>query len=438
MFLPIRSLAIAFTITVTITIKGGSSTGSWPQWRGPNSSAIAENSNVPLEWSSTTNLLWKSPVPGRGHSSPVVSGDRVFITTSVEGEVIPGAQAPKHFIEGEEFRHPESTGAERAHTFKVLCYSAARGERLWEQTVHDGRVYDDHHRKSAYASPTCAIDVEGGRVISYFGSEGLFCHDLDGKLLWKTLLGPISTLGMGTGTSPVVYDGSVILQCDQKDGEGSFLQAWDIGTGRSRWRTERKVSASWCTPIVAGANDKPVLLSSGMEHIIAYDPATGKEVWQAAGLTNNAIPSPVVSGNVALFSAGYPARRAIALDVVSGNLLWEYRRGTAYVPSPIAVDDLFYLVTDSGLITCLEARTGTPVYEGERLPHPAKFTASPIAVQGRILLVSEDGQTFVIRTGREFAVESVNRLDEEMMASPAVAGGRLYLRGEHHLFCISG
>lgn len=396
--------------------------------------------NVVLRWDLTNHVRWKSPVPGLGHSSPIVWGDRVFLTTGLEGEVIPGAQPPKHTLEGQEFRHPESTSGDHRQTLKVLCFAAGDGRLLWEQAVHDGRVYDDRHRKGAYAAPTQVTD--GRHVVSLFGAEGLFCHDFSGRLEWKVDLGNLSTLGLGPGSSPLLCGSAVILQWDQKEGEGSFLQAWDLATGRTRWRTERRVSASWSTPLAVIAGGRTVIACSGSEHLAAYDPADGHELWRADGLANNAVPSPIASGDVVLFSAGYPKKRALAF-LASGptpgstpHPLWEYSRGTAYVPSPVPWDNCFYLMTDSGQLTCLDRRTGKPLYESERLPAPAKFTASAVAVAGRLLLTAEDGRTFVIRTGPKFEVEATNPIGETVMASLAIANGRIYLRGEAHLFCI--
>jgi outer membrane protein assembly factor BamB len=406
----------------------------WPQWRGPAGTGVSTETNVVLQWSPTNHIRWRSPLPGPGHSSPVVWGDRVFLTTETDGDVIPDAKAPIHRYEGEEFRHPESLGADHSHTLKVVCIRTADGQIAWDRTVHDGRVYDDRHRLGSYAAATPATD--GQRVVSYFGAEGLFCHDVEGRLQWRVDFGQFSTLGLGPGSSPILAAGRVIVQADQKDGEGSFIAAWDLKTGLPLWRTVRHVSASWASPVFVQTPDRSLLLASGNEQIAAYDPATGRELWSVAGLTNNAVPSPIVAGSVALFTTGYPKKRALGLDLASGRSLWEYNRGTAYVPSPVPWDGRFYLMTDSGQMTGLEATTGTALYESERLPVPARFTASAVAVAGRILLTAEDGRTFVIRAGPKFEVEATNAIGEPVRASPAIADGRVYIRGETHLFAI--
>lgn len=423
------ALTLVFTLTAL-----QAAPPPWPQWRGPDGTGLARATNVVLTWSATNHLRWKTALPGIGFSSPVVWDDHIFLTTAIEGEVIPGAKAPVHVLEGQEFRHPESVGADRRQTLKVLGVAARDGKLLWEQTVHDGRVYDDRHRKGSYAASTPVTD--GRRVVSFFGAEGMFCHDNDGRLQWKVDLSGFSTIGLGPGSSPVRFGSLVIAQCDQKDGEGSFVQAWDFETGKSVWRTERRVSASWSSPLLVEADGRTVLVTSGSEHLIAYDPRNGRELWRLDGLHSNAVPSPIAWNHIVLFTAGYPTKRAVAVEAGSGRLLWEYGKGTAYVPSPVPWDGHFYLMTDSGMLTCLEAGTGKAVYEGERLPAPAKFTASAVAVASHILLTADDGRTFVMRAGPKPVPVAVNNLEEPMMASPAVVGGRLYLRGERHLYCV--
>jgi outer membrane protein assembly factor BamB len=417
-----------------LLVVGPAKADPWPQWRGLAGTGVSRETNLVLTWSPTNNIRWRCPLVGAGLSSPVVWGDHLYLTTETDGEIVPGAKAPIHHYEGEEFRHPESLGADRQHALRIVCIRVADGQVAWEQTVHDGRVYDDRHRLGSYAAPTPATD--GRRVVAYFGAEGLFCHDRDGRRLWQADMGTFSTLGLGPGSSPILAGDRVVIQGDQRDGEGSFIAAWDLETGRQIWRTERRVSASWSSPILVQRGDRAVILASGSERLAAYDPATGRELWSAAGLTNNAVPSPIVSGSVALFAAGYPKKRAMALDFASGRPVWESARGTAYVPSPVPWEDRFYLMTDAGLITCLDAATGRPQYEGERLPAPARFTASPVAVAGRILLTAEDGRTFVVRAGPKLEVERVNSLGEPVRASPAIADGRIYLRGASAVFAI--
>jgi outer membrane protein assembly factor BamB len=414
---------------------------NWPQWRGPSGQGVSAEAGLPDNWSASQNVLWKTALPGRGHSSPIVWGDRLFLTTAVEGEIVPGAKAVKHVNEGEEFVHPDGVGADRTHAFKVLALDAASGKLLWERTAWEGTPYDTRHKKGSFASMTPVTD--GQLVYAYFGSEGLYAYDFDGALAWKVSLGGIATMGVGVGTSPVLYRDLVILQCDEDNGEKSFIAAFDKRSGKEAWRVPRKVQVSWSTPLLVRAGERDELVTSGAELIVAYDPATGKELWRGKGLESNAVPSPVSGRDVVVLSSGYPAKLAIAIrpggngDVTdTPRVLWKYSKGTAYVPSPIVYGEFVYLVTDKGLVTCLDLETGAVRYEGGRPPTPASFMASPVAYDGKILLFSEDGETHVLKAGPRHEVLRTNALGEPIYATPALANGRIYIRAAGHLYAI--
>jgi outer membrane protein assembly factor BamB len=340
-----------------------------------------------------------------------------------------------------EYIHPDSVGADHKHFFKVICLSRETGKILWEQTSFEGTPYDDRHRKSSFASSTPATD--GKYVYAFFGSEGLYAYDMKGKFAWKADLGKLATAGMGTGTSPILYDNLVIVQCDEENGERSFIVGINKKTGKEVWRTPRKVQVSWATPLLVRTTNRAELITSGNEAVIAYEPATGKELWRHKGVDSNAIPSPVANNEMVFISAGFPARIAMAIKLGgSGDLVdsvvWKYAKGTAYVPSPILYGEYLYLTTDRGILTCLDARTGEVKYEGGRVPIPATFTASPIAFDGKILMTSEDGDTFVIKAGPKHEILGTNTVGEPVYASPAVADGNIFIRGERSLYCIGG
>jgi len=414
---------------------------NWPQWRGPGGMGISTETNLPVEWSATKNIKWKRAIAGRAHSSPVVWGNRLFITTAIEGPIVPGAKAVKHMDEGKEFLHPDSIGADHKHTFKVICLSATNGKILWEQTAFEGTPYDNRHRKSSFAASTPATD--GKLVYAFFGTEGLYAYDMNGKLAWKADLGKLGTVGMGTGTSPILYENLVILQCDEENGAASFIVALDKKTGKEMWRTPRKIQVSWATPILVPTAKRTELITSGTEAIIAYDPASGKELWRHKGVESNAIPSPVANQEMVFVSAGFPAKIAMAIrlgasgDLTdSANVAWKYAKGTAYVPSPILYGDYLYLTTDRGILTCLDAKTGEVKYEGGRIPIPATFTASPVAFDGKILLTSEDGDTFIVKAGPKHEILGTNSVGEPVYASPAIADRKIFIRGEKNIYCI--
>lgn len=412
----------------------------WPGWRGPSGQGVAVGAKVPLEWSETKNILWKTALPGRGHSSPIVWGDLIFVTTAVEGELVPGSPRMKHPLpDGTDFRHPDAMGDDHKHAFKVLAVDARDGKIAWERTAWEGVPVDSRHKRASFASPTAVTD--GERVYAYFGTEGLYAYDFAGNLAWKFAPGVIGSASVGLGTSPVVYKDLVILLCDEENGEKSFVVGLDRRTGKQVWRTPRNVELSWATPVLLSANGRDELVTAGNQANIAYDPATGHELWRTKGLENNAVGTPLVGDGVVVIYSGYPDKISMAIKPggtgdVTDAVLWRYTKGAAYVPSGILYEGLVYLLTDKGLVTCLDAKTGAVRYEGQRPPVPANLMASPVAVDGRLLVMSQDGDTFVLTAGPKFAVERTNPLGEPISASAAVAGGRLYIRGEKHLFAI--
>jgi outer membrane protein assembly factor BamB len=398
---------------------------------------------LPAEWSTTKNIKWKTPIDGRGHSSPIVWENKIFVTTAIEGEVVEGAKATKHMIDNKEFVHPDSIGANKKHTFKVVALNRDTGKILWQAVAWEGTPYDDRHRKSSYAASTPATD--GKMVYAFFGSEGLYAYDYNGKLAWKADLGKMGTLGMGTAASPIIFENLVIVQCDEENGTASFIVALDKKTGKEVWKTPRKIQVSWSTPLLVKTAKRAELIASGTESIVSYDPATGKELWTHKGVESNAIPSPVANSEFVYLVAGYPAKIAMAIRLggsgdLTGtpNVPWKYAKGTAYVPSPILYGDYLYLTTDRGILTCIDAKTGEVKYEGGRIPIPATFTASPVAFDGKILMTSEDGDTFIVKAGPKHEIIGTNSVGEPVYASPAMADGRIYIRGEKNLYAIGG
>ena len=418
-------------------------TADWPQWRGPGGQGISAEKNLPTAWSATKNIKWKTPISGRGHSSPIVWGKKIFLTTALDGEVVPGRTpgVTHKMADGTDFVHPDAVGADLKHTFKVICLDRETGKILWERVAYEGPVHDSRHKKASFASSTPATD--GKYVFAFFGSEGLYAYDFNGKLLWKQDLGKLGTASVGYGVSPILYGNLVIMQCDES-GLNSFIAAFDKKTGKEVWRAQRKVDVTWSTPVLVQAGKRTELVASAAEHIIAYDPLTGKELWRHKGLESNAVNTPVVSNDLVVITSGYPNKIALALrgggqgDVTgTPQLVWTYNKGTAYVPSPILYGDYLYLMMGNGSLTCLDAKTGKMIYEGGRVPVATKFYgASPVAFDGKILLTSEDGDTFVIKAGPKHEVIATNSIAEPVYSSPAISDGMIFIRGEKSLFCI--
>ncbi len=437
-------LAFSFAAILTLAATASSVDDNWPQWRGPDGLGLSAASSYADEWSPTKNVAWKTPVPGRGFSSPIVWGDRVFLTTAIEGEKAPeDHKAPIHpdFNHKPGYFHPDSVGVDHLNSLRVLAFDAKTGKQLWEHTPYDGLMFDNRHRKNTYASPTMATD--GTFVYAFFESAGLYAYDFSGKQVWKKSLGGIAKAGLGPGTSPVLFENLIILQCDQEMGDGSYIIALDRADGREVWRQQRTTRRSWATPLIVKTAKRPELIASGAEVVVAYDPKTGQELWRARGVESHPIPSAVAGHGLVFLSAGSQAKRAMAIKLggdgdltESPAIAWRYRKGTAYVPSPLLLGPYLYLMTDAGIVTCLDALTGSLVYEGGRPPVAATFTASLVGYGDRLLATSEDGDTFVIKAGPSHEILRTNSIGEPVYASLALAGGTIYIRGEKHLFAI--
>jgi outer membrane protein assembly factor BamB len=431
-----RWLAVA-----TLLVPVAAHAQNWPSFRGPNASGVALGRPTATTWDATkaSGVLWKTEIPGLAVSSPIVWGETVFVTTAVSSD----ANAVfRHGLYGD----VEPSADVTKHSWRVLAIDKQSGKVKWDQVAHEGIPKTKRHPKSSQAS--CTPVTDGKVLIAYFASEGLYAYDFAGKLLWKQDLGRIDAgwffdpdYEWGAASSPVIYKDLVIVQADrQKD---SFIAAYRLKDGTQAWRTERDEIPSWGSPTVYQGPPRDEVVTHGTKFIRAYDPATGKELWRAKGLESNAIPTPVAGQGIVILSAGYPAKRTYAVKLggsgdVSGtaNVLWKYDKGSAYVPSPILYGDYLYLVTDRGILTCLDAKTGAVKYEGGRVPVPATFTASPVAFDGKILLTSEDGDTFVIKAGPAHEVIRTNSVGEPVYASPAISDGKIFIRGEKNLYCI--
>jgi outer membrane protein assembly factor BamB len=342
-------------------------------------------------------------------------------------------------MDGKPWIHPDSVAADRKHTFKVLALDAKTGRTLWERLAYEGPVHDARHRDSSFAGPTAATD--GRMVFAYFGPEGLYAYDVDGTPLWK-VVEKFPTLGLGTGTSPVLYRDLVIIQRDEDNGERSAIMAYDKRTGTEIWRSKRNMQISWSTPVLVEAGGRTELVTSATEFVIAYDPATGRELWRTKGLESNAIHTPLVGHGLVIVTAGYPVKKVIALrpGAVADDkrVAWEYTKGTGYVLSNILYGDYLYLLTDNGIVTCVDPETGQVRYEGGRVPVPSRFMGSPVAFAGYIALTSQDGDTFMLKAGPKHDIVRTNSVGEPVSSSPAISNGRIYIRGQRHLFAIGG
>ena len=445
--MPIRPVVIAALAAVVISLPRLVPTAGlddhWPQWRGPDGLGVAAGTKYAEEWSPDTNIAWKTPVEGRGHSSPVTWGDHLFLTTSIRGGPS-GHKAPDHLGYNMQpgYKNPDSEESDYSYTLKVLAYDTRNGKLLWERTAYDGIMWDDRHRKNTYASNTVVTD--GKMLYAYFEAPGVYAYDFNGKQMWKASLGNIAKGGMGPGTSPVLFENLLILQIDQEMGAGSAIVALDKTTGKQVWRTDRTTRRTWGTPLLVRTAARVELMATGAEMIAGYDPRTGKELWRVVpGLQNHPIPSTVAGHGLVFFSSGYPGKRVLAVrpgrdgDLTGTDALaWRYDKGTSYVASPVLHGNYLYLMTDAGLITCLDALTGAVVYDGGRPPVASTYRSSLVAYADRIMQTSEDGDTFVIKAGPTHEIMRKNSVGEPVWASLGFARGTIYIRGDKHLFAI--
>lgn len=410
---------------------------NWPKFRGPDGTGVAENENLADEWSATDNIEWQVDVPGRGWSSPVVWGQRLFLTTAVNTGKSPEAKKGLYF-RGEQREPPESV-----HLWKVLCLDLESGKLLWEKTAHEGKPSTTLHIKNTYAAETPVTD--GERIYAYFGNLGVFCYDLDGNPQWSKRLEPHDTrMGWGTGASPALFNGRLYIVNDNE--ESSYLLALDAKTGEEAWRIEREEQSNWSTPFVWQNELRTELVTPGTAKTRSYD-FDGKLLWDFEGMSIITIGTPFAYQGLLYVSSGYvldPRRPIYAIrpggqgDITlpadktsSASIAWCQRTAAPYNPSALAYRDRIYILYDKGLFACLDARTGEVVYDKQRLPNGRAFTASPWAYGGKVFCLNEFGETFVIEAGDEFKIARTNSLseDEMCMATPAVVGDRLLLRG---------
>jgi outer membrane protein assembly factor BamB len=419
----------------------------WPSFRGPAASGISEGGPAPVRWSveRPEGILWRTKVPGLGHSSPVIWGERIFLTSAVGPAEEPSLKVGLY---GDIAPVPD----EGVHRFIVLCLDKATGRVLWERTAHTGAPQIKRHTKASHANSTPATD--GKRLVAFFGSEGLHAYDLDGKPLWKKDLGRLDSgffrfpgAQWGFGSSPAIHGDLVIVQCDVQG--GGFIAAFRLDGGEEAWRTPRKDVPTWSTPTVHSAGERALVAVNGWKRIAGYEAATGKEVWWMEGGGDIPVPTPIVAHGLIFITSAhggpspvYAIRAAAEGQIAAGeaaapgHLAWSVARGGAYMQTPIAYGDHLHVCRDNGALTVFEARTGRVLHE-KRLGNGATgFTASAVACDGKLYYTAESGEVFVLRAGAEPEVLATNDLGEVAMATPAISQGRLYFRTRAHLIAV--
>ena len=423
----------AWGLALLLAVFASSAFGNdWLQWRGPFNNGMAIG-DAPLHWSDNTNVKWKVAIPGKGHSTPVMAGDRLFLTTA-----IPTGR-------GTASRSGRADGGANGgleHRFEVIAIDRNTGKTAWQRTATVAVPHEGYHRTyGSFASNSPVTD--GKRLFAFFGSRGLYAYDLNGALLWQKDFGiqMRMDLAFGEGTAVTLVDNRLLLHFDHLN--GGFLVMLEPETGREIWRVPRTERFNWAAPFVAVHNGRRQIIVNGLT-VRSYEFETGKLIWQAAGLGENTIPQPVQHEDMVYAISGHTIRMIMAIRLGrTGNLtgtdavVWSTSRGAAYTPSPVLHENRLYVMTDSGQLSNFNATTGVPMYQQVRLPKPYNFKASPVGANGKLYLATEEGDVVVVRMGDKFEVLATNTLsDQSFIASPLIAGGDIYLRSQTHLFRI--
>jgi outer membrane protein assembly factor BamB len=406
----------------------------WPQWRGPFASGVSKSANPPAEWSETKNVRWKVEIPGRGSSSPVVWGDRLFVLSAVPiGLDGAAAHAPRGGLR-----------ARDRYRFVVFAIDRRTGNTVWERTAREEQPHEATHQDNGTYASSSAI-TDGRRVYAWFESQGMYVYDMDGTLLWSKDLGDKTMRNQfGEGSTPALAGDRLVIVWDHLG--GSFIVTLDAATGRELWRQSRDEIDTWATPLVLEHGGRRQAVVPGKNKIRSYDLENGEIVWESKGVTMNPIPSPVFGDGLVFVTSGFQGNnlKAIRLATAKGDItgtdsiVWTLDRDTPYVPSPLLYDGILYLLkTNSGILSAFDAATGKPHYQLQRLEGLPEVFASPVGAGGRVYLAGRDGITLVLRNAKTYEVLASNKLDDGFDASPALVDDAIYMRGYRNLYCIA-
>lgn len=441
---------VAILLTVSFRINAqNTDLAHWPQWRGPFFNGIARG-DAPTTWSDTKNIKWKTTIPGRGFSTPIIWGDRIFLTTAIPT----GKPAPEPPTQPDAANPPQGerrgrgsgreAGPQAEHKFEVIAIDRKSGRILWQRTAKMVAPHEGYHRTyGSFASNSPATD--GQYVYASFGSRGVYAYDFNGKLIWEKDPGVQMKirLAFGEGSAPLLFENKLFLVFDHE--AGSFIVALDKRTGKELWRQTRDESSSWSTPLAIHHGGRKQIVVAATRKVRSYDPDTGKLLWEAAGLGSNVIPVPVYHDGFVYVMSGHRDPRLMAIKLGkegdltgSDSIVWNHTKGISYTASPVLHENKLYVVTDNGMISAFNSLTGEPYYSQVRLPNSYNFKASPVAANGKLYLATEDSDVVVVKMGEKFEVIATNTLaDQVFIATPVIAGGEIFLRSQNTLFCIS-
>lgn len=445
-FARMHKLALAPAALLLLPIQ--LSANDWPSFRGPAATGVAPaGAKPPASWDVATgrHVAWRTALPGLAHSSPIVHGGRIYVTTAVAESGTPG------IVTGDVKKSGIDSATDTGpHTWRLMAIDAASGTILWNRDVHKAPPRVKRHVKASHASSTPATD--GRTIVALLGSEGLFAFDMNGTLKWRTDVGLLDvglvddpSYQWGPASSPLLVDDMVVVQNHRH--KDSFVAAYDLATGKERWRTSQDEYPSWATPLLASRGGRTEIVTNAGKHIRGFDPTTGRELWRFSdNLTQVKVPTPVVAGDLVIVTGGYPPggrpiyafRPGLSGEVDTKALAWMADRGSPYTGTPLAYDGILYACTDNGILSAYDAKTGERIYQQRVSAAAAGFSASPVAADGRIYLASEDGDVFVVRAGRTFELLSTNPMGASVMATPAISGNLLVVRTVRELVGLRG
>jgi outer membrane protein assembly factor BamB len=425
-----------------------SSAGSWPSFRGPAAAGVADGQHLPDRWNGTTgeSILWRTSIPGLAHSSPIVWGDRIFVTSAIS------SRADATFRRGL-YGDGDASEDRSRHKWVLYALDKRTGKIAWQRIAVEAEPGNKRHIKSTYASATPATD--GRVVVAWFGSQGVYAYDVNGTPLWTVDLGrvdmgayDIPSYEWGPASSPIIWNGLVLLQCDTQ--ADSFVLALDAATGNVVWKTEREELPSWGTPTVVAVGDRAELVANGSRFIRGYDPRTGEELWRLGGSSKITAPTPFLAGGLVIVASGRQPERPIfavrpgargnlTLDqqhTSNAGVVWSKTARGPYMPTPVAYGGILYSLNNDGVFDAYDVTSGQEIYR-QRLDRVGSgFSASPVAADGRIYLSNEDGEMLVVAAGRQFRLVATNTMGEPLMATPALSDGVMYVRSSSTLFAI--
>jgi hypothetical protein len=438
---------LSIAAVAALAVASLSAQQQWPSFRGTNASGVADGHPTAVTWNVSTgeNVAWKTPIAGLAVSSPIVWGNRVFVSTAVSNDA---TQAIKTGLYGD----VEPVTDASKHSWHLVAIDKASGKVVWDKTAYEGVPKTKRHPKSSQATPTPVTD--GTHVIVSFGSQGLYAYDFEGKLLWQKDLGVLNAgwffdpdYEWGVGSSPIIYKNMVIVQCDIQ--RNSFVAAFDSATGKELWRTSREEIPSWSTPTVAEIGGKAELITQATTFIRGYDPSNGKELWKLSGNSEITIPTPIVGPGFVVVTNGYRGVQPVFAIKMGGTgditpkdgqtkndaVAWSTNHGGPYIPTPVIYGDQLYILQINGVLAAYKVASGERLYQ-QRVGDGGSFSASLIAADGKIYCSSEDGDVYVVKAGPAYELLAKNTFGETLMATPAVSDGMLIFRGSKNVYAI--